>query len=148
MGAGMMERTLRSYWPGLLFGLAILLTVPILWRVVLPTLSGANWGQHGDHLFLVMAHAIGGLAMLGFGSAALFIGWTRRGFAWHRTVGRCYLILGSVGALGAIGLASGRHTRRTASISPPARWRFSGWPLPSWRGAPCVTGGSTPTGNG
>jgi len=91
--------------PGVLFALALLTTVPILVRVVLPMLDGAGWGAHRGHLGLVLVHVAGGLAMLFLGAAAMFIGWTRRGFAWHRWIGYSYLSLGSTGAAAALLLA-------------------------------------------
>lgn len=51
---------------------------------------------------MLVTHVIGGLAMLVCGAAALFVGWTRKGFRHHRLIGYSYLSLGSVGAVTAI----------------------------------------------
>lgn len=42
--------------------------------------------------------------MLVAGSAAIFIGWTRRGFRFHKWAGYTYLLGGSAASLAAIGL--------------------------------------------
>ena len=91
-----------SRLPGLLFALAILSTLPILWLIVRPMLTGAGWPQHAEHLPIVLLHVGGGLAMLGLGSAALYIGWTRKAFRRHKWFGYSYLLLGGIGALAAL----------------------------------------------
>ncbi len=91
-----------SRLPGLLFALALLTTLPILWLIVRPMLTGAGWAQHAEHLPVVLVHVFGGLAMLGFGAAALYIGWTRKAFRRHKWFGYSYLILGGIGALAAL----------------------------------------------
>jgi hypothetical protein len=91
--------------PGVLFALAILSTLPILWRVVWPMVSGANWPHHGDHLAILLLHVGGGLCMLFLGSAALYIGWTRKAFRRHRWFGYGYLGLGGAGAVAALGVS-------------------------------------------
>jgi uncharacterized membrane protein YozB (DUF420 family) len=101
----MATRPLSSRVPAILFALALLSTLPILWRVVLPMLSGTNWPEHGGHVPVVLAHAIGGLAMLGLGAAALYIGWTRKAFRRHKWFGYSYLILGGSGAVFALVLS-------------------------------------------
>jgi hypothetical protein len=101
----MTTRPLSSRVPAILFALALLSTLPILWRVVLPMLSGTNWPEHGGHVPVVLAHAIGGLAMLGLGAAALYIGWTRKAFRRHKWFGYSYLILGGSGAVFALVLS-------------------------------------------
>ncbi len=98
----MATRPLSSRVPAILFALALLSTVPILWRVVLPMLSGANWPEHDGHLLVTFAHAVGGLCMLGIGAAALYIGWTRKAFRRHKWFGYAYLILGGSGAVFAL----------------------------------------------
>jgi hypothetical protein len=88
--------------PGLLFAAALLTTVPVLaWKAV-PVLTGAVHAVHGEHWSLLYVHALGGLAMLGLGAAALYIGWTRRRFRWHRALGQAYLLLGGTGAAAAL----------------------------------------------
>ena len=88
--------------PGILFVLAILTTLPILYRVVWPMLNGTNWPEHGAHVPIVMVHALGGLCMLFLGGAALYIGWTKKAFKRHRWFGYGYLILGGTGATAAL----------------------------------------------
>ena len=65
-------------------------------------LTGAGWPQHAEHLPIVLLHVGGGLAMLGLGSAALYIGWTRKAFRRHKWFGYSYLLLGGIGALAAL----------------------------------------------
>lgn len=98
----MATRPFSSRLPGILFVLAILTTLPILYRVVWPMLTGANWGEHSAHVPIVMVHALGGLCMLGLGGAALYIGWTRKAFKRHRWFGYGYLLLGGTGAVAAL----------------------------------------------
>jgi hypothetical protein len=98
----MATRPISNRMPGILFALAILSTLPILWRVVWPMMSGANWPHHDSHLMIVLIHASGGLCMLVLGSAALYIGWTRKAFRRHRWFGYGYLGLGATGAVAAL----------------------------------------------
>lgn len=98
----MATRPHSSRLPAILFALALLSTAPILWRTVLPMLDGTNWPHHRVHLPILLTHAWGGLAMLAMGSAALYIGWTKRYFARHRWFGYAYLGLGGVGAIAAL----------------------------------------------
>ena len=74
-------------WPGIVFAVAILTTLPVIWTVVLPVLTGAARPGHAGHWLLV---ALTGLIALIAGTAGLYIGWTRRGFEWHRHVGCTY----------------------------------------------------------
>ncbi len=89
----------------LVYVTALLTTIPVLWRVVLPALDGSRWPKHVDHLLMILVHAWGGLAMLGCGAAALYIGWTRRKFRFHRMFGYTYLSLGGISAVAALGLS-------------------------------------------
>jgi Predicted membrane protein (DUF2306) len=98
----MATRSGSSRVPGILFVLAILTTLPILYRVVWPMLNGTNWPDHGAHIPIVMVHALGGLCMLFLGGAALYIGWTKRAFKRHRWFGYGYLLLGGTGAAAAL----------------------------------------------
>ncbi len=98
----MATRPFSSRMPGIVFVLALLSTLPILWRVVLPMFDGAAWPHHREHLVIVLIHATGGLAMLVLGAAALYIGWTRRAFKRHKWFGYGYLVLGGIGALAAL----------------------------------------------
>ena len=91
--------------PGMLFLLALIGILPVFWWIVVPMLTGAGWPGHRGHLLATMVHVAGGIGMLVLGSAAIFIGWTRRGFRFHRWVGYSYLTVGSVGALAALALS-------------------------------------------
>jgi hypothetical protein len=91
--------------PGALFILAILTTLPILWLIVLPVLSLRELESHSAHGSALYVHALGGVAMLGLGAVALYIGWTKRAFKRHRWFGYGYLMLGSIGAASALGLS-------------------------------------------
>jgi hypothetical protein len=90
---------------GLLLALALLSTLPILWRVVLPMLDGNGWSKHDGHLTMTLVHVGGGLVMIGLGAANLYVGTTRRGWRWHRWLGFGYLGLGGTGALAALVLS-------------------------------------------
>ncbi len=85
--------------PGVLFVLAILSTLVVIWTTVLPMIDGKAWPRHAGHLPLILTHVTGGVSMIALGAGALFIGWTRRLFRWHRWVGRGYLLLGSMAAI-------------------------------------------------
>ena len=88
--------------PGVMLLLALLSTLPILWLVVLPMVDGTAWPKHVSHLAMTLVHVTGGLAMIALGAANLYVGWTRRGWRWHRWLGTGYLGLGGVGALAAL----------------------------------------------
>jgi hypothetical protein len=77
---------------------ALCSALPIWWIVVLPVLNGAAAPAHGEHYASVLAHAVGGTAMLIFGAGALYVGWTRRGMRAHKWIGYAYLIGGALGA--------------------------------------------------
>ncbi|MGK0491324.1 DUF2306 domain-containing protein [Sphingomonas echinoides] len=85
--------------PGILFGLAVLSSLVVIWTTVLPMIDGAAWPRHAGHLPLILTHVTGGVSMIVLGAIALFIGWTRRLFRWHRWFGRAYLVLGSMAAI-------------------------------------------------
>jgi hypothetical protein len=89
----------------LLFVAAILTSAPIWWRFALPVLDGASLPKHPDHAPLLVAHALGGTAMLGAGALALYVGWTKRWRRWHKVIGYSYLGGGSMGALAALVLS-------------------------------------------
>lgn len=98
----MATRPTASRVPGILFVLAILTTLPVLVWIVWPMLNGTKWPEHAAHVPIVMVHALGGLAMLLLGGAALYIGWTKKAFKRHRWFGYGYLILGGTGAAAAL----------------------------------------------
>lgn len=111
----MTAKPISRHIPALLFAAALLSTLPIFWMIVLPMLDGRNWGQHAMHLPIVLTHAWGGVAMLIFGAGALYIGWTRRQFRYHRWFGYAYLLLGGIGALFAL-VASVMAPHKPASL--------------------------------
>ncbi|TRW14606.1 DUF2306 domain-containing protein [Glacieibacterium frigidum] len=76
---------------GIIFTIAVVSTLPVIWTVVLPVLSGAARPDHAGHWLLVVLHALTGLITLIAGTLGLYIGWTRRWFEWHRHVGCTYL---------------------------------------------------------
>ncbi len=82
---------LRPRWLAGLFGLAALAVLPVFATVVWPVISFAARPAHAGHWPLVLLHAIAGTMTVILGFVGLYIGWTRRGFAWHRHVG-CYYI--------------------------------------------------------
>lgn len=77
---------------------AIAATIAMWSMFAFPVLSGARFERHADHFAYVFAHATGGTIMLSLGAAALFIGWTRQYFRYHKWIGRLYLAAGSLGA--------------------------------------------------
>ncbi len=89
--------------PPLLFAIALATSAFVWWTVALPVLSG-KFGPHATHAAPVYVHAVGGTLMLLAGSAALFIGWTRRAFRFHKWIGYIYLTSGAVASAAAIGL--------------------------------------------
>jgi hypothetical protein len=96
----------RKRWGlALLFVAAILSSALVLLKHLPALATGALARSHGNHAALLLVHAAGGTAMLLFGSAALYIGWTRRGLRHHRKVGLAYLIGGSIGALAGLALS-------------------------------------------
>lgn len=95
----------RSVLPAALWALAVVTSLYVWARIALPLLAGAKAAAHEGHHAIVYAHAVGGTFMLVAGSAAIFIGWTRRWFAIHRLVGAIYLIGGGMGAAVALYLS-------------------------------------------
>jgi uncharacterized membrane protein len=88
-----------------LFVLAILSTFPILWLIVWPMLAGEAWPRHPEHVGILYVHALGGLSMLIFGTANLYVGWTGKGMRYHKWLGYSYIVLGSIGALGGLAVS-------------------------------------------
>ncbi len=81
---------------GVLLALAMLATIPVLATNAWPVLSGAAQPIYEDRWTWILVHATGGTIALFSGAANLVIGTTRRGFAWHRTVGFVYLGSGTL----------------------------------------------------
>ena len=91
--------------PGVLLTLGALTGVWAIWMFAWPVLRFEESADHPGHFGLVYAHALGGIALLAVGSAAVFLGWTKRQFRWHRALGRVYLIAGGTGALAGVVLS-------------------------------------------
>lgn len=79
---------------GGLFVLSLIGSIAVWKRIVLPVLGGDLLG-HERHAGLLYAHAASGTLMLFFGAAALYVGWTRRFFRFHKWLGGTYLLAGS-----------------------------------------------------
>lgn len=103
--------------PTLLFWVALLSTLPVLWLNVLPALGGDARQGHADHSLWIVLHALTGLLTLASGFVALWMGWTRQAFEWHRHTGCTYVGAGMTMAFVALFLA----------ISDPHRSPANGW---------------------
>lgn len=103
--------------PTLLFWAAILATLPVLWLNVLPALGGGAQNAHADHALWIVLHALTGFLTLVSGFLALYMGWTRAAFEYHRHTGCTYVGAGMTMAFVALFLA----------ISDPHRNSASGW---------------------
>lgn len=89
----------------LLFGGAVLTSLPIWWLHAWPVLTFASLSDHARHYGVLYVHALGGTAMLAAGGIALYLGWTgRRGWP-HKTAGYAYLVGGGLGAITALALS-------------------------------------------
>ena len=89
-------KMISRHAPAGFFIAALVTALPIWWIVATPILSGAPepFGRHIDHALWTYAHAMTGTVMLFSGEAALWIGWTRKGFRFHRLAGGAYLLAG------------------------------------------------------
>jgi hypothetical protein len=97
--------TTRSWWisPTGLLLLAGLLSSVVAWLMIAaPIASFANAPRHAGHFALLYVHMLGGTVMIFFGAANLYIGASRRHFAYHKLIGRIYLCGGSLGAIAAL----------------------------------------------
>lgn len=101
----MVFHSLAARVPGLLLVGAILTSLPVLWLFVLPILNTSDIAAHNSHGTTLYLHAIAGLTVIVAGTAALYIGWTRRAFKRHKWFGYTYLVLGSAMAVLAIVLS-------------------------------------------
>ena len=70
-----------------------------------PIVRLSDVAEHVGHFGLIYVHVVGGVVMLVVGAAALYVGWTRRAFRWHRALGYTYLVVGGAGAVLGIVLA-------------------------------------------
>lgn len=100
--------SLVRHAPAILFAAALLTALPVWWLIAVPVLEGApgRLARHAGHVPWVYVHAAAGTVMLFSGALALWIGWTRRLFAFHRWAGGAYLLTGTVTALAALWLTA------------------------------------------
>jgi hypothetical protein len=96
---------LAAKLPGVLFGMALITSVPVLWFFAAPILDASEAPAHVRHGATLYVHVIGGVAIIIAGAGALYIGWTRKAFKRHKWFGYTYLGLGSVMALSALALS-------------------------------------------
>src|SRR4030095_16938845 len=93
-----------------LFLVALVSSAWAWWLIAWPVLVLDASPRHTGHFGFVYVHTLTGTAMLFMGAAALYIGWTRRQFRYHKLFGYTYLSAGVVGAGLAFVLAlAGRH---------------------------------------
>lgn len=91
--------------PSVLFWSAALSTLPVLWANVWPAFGSGARDGHADHAIWIVLHALTGLITLASGFLALWMGWTRWGFGWHRHTGCTYVGAGMTMAFVALFLA-------------------------------------------
>jgi hypothetical protein len=89
----------------ILFGAAVLTSLPIWWLHAWPVLTFASLGDHARHYGLLYVHALGGTAMLTAGGVALYMGWTGRRGRPHKIFGYAYIVGGGVGAIAALAMS-------------------------------------------
>jgi hypothetical protein len=100
----MASSTPRGSWswgltiPAALLIAAIVTTAPVWHLHAVPVLTTAAADKHVEHFAWVYIHMLGGTAMLVLGALALYVGWTRRQFRFHKYIGYAYLTGGAVGA--------------------------------------------------
>lgn len=87
---------LLARFPGVIFIAALVTALPVWWLIAVPILSasGTPLGRHAGHIPWTYLHAAAGTVMLFTGAGALWIGWTRRQFRFHRWIGGTYLVTG------------------------------------------------------
>jgi hypothetical protein len=107
-GMAMAPPQTRIWWftpPGLVLTGGLLSAAIAWWLIAIPVLTLSNVPTHSSHFPVVFAHMCGGTLMLFVGAANLYVGVTRRGFRWHKTLGYLYLAGGALGASVAVVLA-------------------------------------------
>ena len=106
--------------PAGFFIAALATAVPVWWLVAIPILSGAprTFEAHLGHALWTYAHAASGTVMLFSGAAALWIGWTRKAFRFHRLAGGAYLLTGLSASVIALSLNIVDAHDHVASAAP------------------------------
>jgi uncharacterized membrane protein YozB (DUF420 family) len=101
--------------PALFLG-ALLTSAWAWWLIAWPVAVFEASPKHQGHFALVYVHMLGGTTMLVLGAAALYVGWTRRQFRYHKVFGYAYLGGGAVGAAIAFVLALASSHRKPAGV--------------------------------
>lgn len=109
-GSNSPSRVAARQWPvvstpAALFIIAIVTTLPVWVLHAIPVATTTAASNHADHFATVYVHMLGGTAMLIFGAMALYVGWTRRHFRFHKYIGYAYLTGGAIGAGGGLVLS-------------------------------------------
>jgi Predicted membrane protein (DUF2306) len=124
--------------PAMLFWVAVVSSLPAYWLIVGPSLAGGVKLAHPGHWLAVMLHGLTGAITLISGFVALYIGWTRRAFAYHRHTGCAYVGAGTTMAFLALGVSiANYHAMPSLAWSTgclSASWLVTtsmGW----WRGS-------------
>ncbi len=108
----------RGRTAAILFGGALVTSAWAWWLIAWPVVTLEAAPRHVGHFAAVYTHMIGGTVMLTLGAAALFVGWTRRQFRFHKAFGYAYLAAGAVGSLIAFVLAvAPGHRNPEASLA-------------------------------
>lgn len=95
----------RLTWPSALFLAALITGAWAWWHFAWPVITWDALSRHADHSVLLYGHAVGGTFMLAAGGAALYVGWTRRAFQYHKVIGYSYLLGGGSGAVSGLVLS-------------------------------------------
>lgn len=101
----MTVQTRSGPWPMLWFCTALLTISIVFYTNILPMLDGRSWPRFVPGLDIVIVHAWSGLIGLIAGAGALYVGWTKRQFRWHKWLGYSYLAAGSVNAGAALAVS-------------------------------------------
>ncbi len=99
-----MAKRLARFAPAVVFAAALVTALPVWLLIAPPILTGAgpSLARHAGHGPWTYMHAATGSMMLFSGAAALWIGWTRRQFRFHRWVGGLYLVSGAAASAAAL----------------------------------------------
>lgn len=89
----------------LLFWAAVVSSLPAYWLIVGPSLAGGAKVAHASHWLVVLLHGLTGAITLISGFVALYMGWTRKAFAYHRHTGCTYVGAGMTMAFLALGVS-------------------------------------------